>query len=137
MSPASDDPNTTPDAKPETTSSQEPPAEKTAESGGRTGLAGRALPYLAVLAAVSAAPAGAATTPTGETDRAYLEALLHGSWTQPPDLNARRLPSDATADPGADKFNLAASFNDTGNPNPQPYSDRVYADSGFGDRTDK
>jgi hypothetical protein len=137
MSPSSDDPNTTPDAKPETTSTQEPPAEKTAESGGRTGLAGKALPYLAVLAAASAAPASGATTPTAETDRAYLEALLHGSWTQPPDLNARRLPSDATADPAADKFNLAQSFNDTWNPNPQPYSDRLYADSGFGDRTDK
>jgi hypothetical protein len=136
MSPSSDDPNTTPDGEPETASTQ-PPAEKTPESGGRAGLAGKALPYLAILAAASAAPANAAAVPAAETDRAYLEALLQGSWTQPPDLNARRLPSDAAVDPAADKFNLAASFNDTSNPNPQPYSDRVYADSGFGDRTDK
>jgi len=137
MSPSSDDPNTTPDAKP--APSEQPATEKASEPGSvsRTGLAGKALPYLAVLAAASAAPAGAAAVPSVDTDRAYLEALLYGSWTQPPDLNARRLPPGTAADPGADKFNLAASFNDTGNPNPQPYSDRVYADSGFGDRTDK
>jgi hypothetical protein len=137
MSASSDDPNTTPDAKP--ASSEQPAAEKTTEpdSVSRAGLAGKALPYLAILAAASAAPANTAATPAADAERAYLEALLHGSWTQPPDLTVRRLPSETAADPGADKLNLAQSFNDTWNPNPQPYTDKLYADSNFNDFSDR
>jgi len=72
-----------------------------------------------------------------QPDRAYLEALLHGSWTQPPDLSARRLPpeEEATSVQSAGEFD-DQGFNDTWNPNPQPYTDRQYVDSGFGDRTE-
>lgn len=131
MSTSSNDPNA-PDSRPELNSAEQPPAEKTTKSGtiGRA-----ALPYLAALAAASAAPVSAAV-PAAEPDRAYLEALLHGSWTQPPDLTARRLPSgtEAAQLPG-EPDTIEQGFNDTWNPRPTPYSDRTYADSGFGDRT--
>jgi hypothetical protein len=126
MSTPSNDPNA-PDPKLETNAAEQPPQEKA------TKLAGKALAYLAALAAATAAQAGT-EAPAAEQDRAYLEALLHGSWTQPPDLSQRRLaPSvdqPSEHDPGLDQ-----GFNDTWNPNPKPYTDTHYVDTGFGDRT--
>lgn len=130
MSTSSNDPNA-PDPKPELDSTEQPLPEKQT-------LAGKAMPYLAALAAAGAAQAGAAV-PAAEQDRAYLEALLHGSWTQPADLSERRLPPGTQAEPVqlAGELDAAADpgFNDSYNPNPKPYSDTHYADSGFGDRS--
>jgi hypothetical protein len=116
------------------------PAEKTAEPGApRRGqgvqLTGKALTALAALAAAGASQADAAV-PTPSPERAYLEALLQGSWTEPPDLSLRRLPQRIAADAASAGLDAVADqgFNDTNNPNPRPYSDRTYADSGFGDR---
>lgn len=99
-------------------------------------LAGKALPYIAALAAAAAVSQPAQAVPVPD-ERDYLEALLQGSWTQPPDLTERRLPAEA--DPAELAGGLASAadpgFNDSFNPNPKPYSDKTYADSGFGDRT--
>ena len=124
----SNDPNA-PDRKAEPDSTEQPPPEKAP--------AGKALAYLAALAAAGAAQAGAAV-PAADLDRGYLEALLHGSWTQPPELGQRRLPPETQADPlelAGDPSASDPGFNDTYNPNPTPYSDKTYADSGFGDRS--
>jgi hypothetical protein len=77
-------------------------------------------------------PPAAAAAPDQATDRAYLEALLYGSWTQPPDLSARRPTADMAAESAASRFNDGDNgyFDDTDNPNPTPYSDEHYADSG-------
>jgi hypothetical protein len=143
MCASSDDPNT-PISKPAPDSAGQPTTEEAAKSStaGRRGqaaaLAGKALPYLAVLAAAGAGTAQAgAAVPAPEQDRAYLEALLHGSWTQPPDLNAKRLPpTGAEIGPeGAFKV-FGQAFNDSFNPHPTPYHDSNYGDSAFGDRHD-
>jgi hypothetical protein len=99
-------------------------------------VAGKALPYLAALAAAGAAQAA---TPPAPHDRAYLEALMNGSWTEPADLSERRLPAET--DPrqvaaGLDQLNaVEQGFNDSFNPNPPPYRDKNYSDTGFGDRS--
>jgi hypothetical protein len=122
--------------KPSQTPDETPRSLDTAPRSGQ-GVAGKALPYLAALAAATAAAAAppAAASPVPEQDRAYLEALLQGSWTQPADLNAAKPADDQAAAPKADDFKTAQGFNDSNNPHPQPYSDQHYADSGhFGDR---
>jgi len=131
MSTSSNDPNA-PDPKAEPDSTEQPLPEKAP--------AGKALAYLAALAAAAGAAQAGAAVPAADLDRAYLEALLHGSWTQPPDLSERRLPPGTEADQvqlagGLDPSASDPGFNDTYNPNPTPYSDKTYADSGFGDRS--
>ncbi len=136
MSTSPNDPNA-PESKPELDSIPvEQNAAKPAIRRGPATLAGKALPYLAALAAAGATQAGA-TAPAAEPDRAYLEALLHGSWTQPPDLSAQKPAPGTAADPAAGEVGAVADsgFNDSFNPHPKPYSDRSYADSGFGDRS--
>jgi hypothetical protein len=130
MSPSSNDPNT-PDAKSVPESTEPPIAEKT--TPGAVGRGGQAALLAAALAVVGAAQADAAVAPA-EPDRAHLEALLHGSWTQPADLSARAAPSDPEAEPVRVADEFSAAFNDSYNPNPKPYHDKTYADSGFGDR---
>ena len=132
MSTSSDDPNT-PAPKSELGSTEQPLTEKTTKPTG--GLRGQAALLAGALAAVSGAQAAAAV-PAAEPDRAYLEALLQGSWTLPPDLNARRLPPGTDADTVQLADELGASFNDSNNPNPTPYHDKGYGDSAFGDRRD-
>jgi hypothetical protein len=126
MSASSNDPNMpAPQAEPKSTG--QPPAEK---PSGAVGRGSQAALLAAALAVAGAAPADAAASSTAP-DRAHLEALLHGSWTQPPDL--RVLPSDE-AEPVRVADEFSAAFNDSYNPNPKPYHDKTYADSGFGDR---
>lgn len=133
MSTSESDPN-----KQNQTPDETPRASETPPRTGQGVLhAGRALPYLAALAAATAATAAqpAAASPVPEQDRAYLEALLQGSWTQPADLNATKPADGRVADPKAGEVNTAQGFNDSYNPHPKPYSDQHYADSGhFGDR---
>jgi hypothetical protein len=140
MSASSNDP-AVPDAKAASDTGEQSPAEKPAEPGAPrrgpgTQLTGKALAALAALAAAGAAPADAAV-PAPSPERAYLEALLQGSWTEPADLSLRRLPQGTAADAASAGVDAVADqgFNDTNNPNPRPYSDRSYADSGFGDRS--
>jgi hypothetical protein len=135
MSSSSNDPNA-PNSKPEVNSTGQPLAEKAATPG--VGRSSQAALLAAALAAASATPADAAV-PTAAPDRAYLEALLHGSWTQPPDLNVRgRSGTEADVAPSTGEFDTAAgAFNDSFNPNPKPYHDVRYGDSAFGDRTDR
>jgi hypothetical protein len=139
MSASSND-SAAPDAKPASDTVEPSPAEKPAEPaaprrGQSAQLTGKALTALAALAAAGASQADAAV-PTPSAERAYLEALLQGSWTEPPDLSLRRLPQGKAADASSAGLDAVADqgFNDTNNPNPRPYSDRTYADSGFGDR---
>lgn len=109
------------------------PAAKPAAIG-RPGQAALLAGFAALASANAAAAAPSATAPGVTPDRAYLEALLYGSWTQPPDLNVRRLPH-AQLDPAAEQFKVADAFSDQGGTG--PYHDSIYVDSGFGDRTDR
>jgi hypothetical protein len=131
MSTSSNDPNAT-DLSPERPPTEQAPTKPTSVGRGSQVLA----TALAAAGATQARVAAAVAPP----DRAYLEALLHGSWTQPPDLNAaRQLPGEASDDletPGEFAGIFAAPFNDTDNPHPTPYTDSRYVDSGFGDRTE-
>lgn len=128
MSASSNDPNA-PDSKLDPNST-EPPGEVTTPSSA-VSRSGQAALLAAALAVVGAAPADAAAVPT-EPDRAHLQALLHGSWTQPPDLRA---PPSEEVDPVRVADEFTAAFNDSTNPNPRPYHDKAYGDSAFGDRS--
>jgi hypothetical protein len=139
MSTSSNDP-AAPDAEPASDTVEQSLAEKPAEPdvprrAQSAQLTGKALTALAALAAAGAPQAGAAV-PAPSPERVYLEALLQGSWTEPPDLSLRRLPQGGAADAASGGLDSVADqgFNDSNNPNPRPYSDRSYADSGFGDR---
>jgi hypothetical protein len=130
MSKSSNDP-TPPES--ESSAPEQPIGETTPKPDGRqtAPLAAKALPYLAALAAATASPTGAATPPAN-ADRTYLEALLRGSWTEPPDLTARRLPA---ANAESEGYRIAADwFNDSGGSG--PYTDERFVDSGFGDHFD-
>lgn len=70
--------------------------------------------------------------PASDQDTGYLRAVLRGSSTSTARLGER----DAGVRLAQNGAGFDDGFNDSFNPNPKPYADTHYADSGFGDRSD-